>query len=647
MNKYRKLSEKEITALEQNGCNNLNGWNNLHVKDPFNPSCLKNVTFSGNNYLGIFTENVSNKNNITQNCGIFNSHIDNCTIADNVLIKHARFISYYNIQSYVIIENVNEIITNSECTFGNGIKVCAVNEAGGREVTIYNQLSAHTAFLLCFYRHQPEFIKHTEQAIDKYADSIKSRKGTIEDHSQIYNCNSLININVGAFANINGASYLENGSINSSQVNATYVGNNVIARHFIMGKGSKLSDAAQINHCFIGEASEISSGFNAENSLFFSNSQCLLGEACSIFAGPYTVTHHKSTLLIAGNFSFFNAGSATNQSNHMYKLGPVHQGIMERGCKTGSGSYVLWPAKIGAFTLVLGKHYNNPDTSELPFSYLIEDNGKSAIMPAQNMFNVGTTRDIIKWQKRDKRKGTDHLDHIITHALTPFTASKIIDAIALLKDLSLKIKPDTKSLLHKGTLISAGSVTRGIKLYEQILLFYIGQNIIDHLKLNTNLPLPKSNQEIEKWVDLSGLPIKESVLNSFIDDVCIKGTSCDALNNFYQSCADNYNQLLLEHALQIAQLYFNYNVNQKEDLIAFLNDYIENNKKCKSAIIADAKKEFNVKTKIGFGIYGDADIKNQDFENTRGSVENNSFINDIENQYLEIENQVNEIIDRL
>jgi hypothetical protein len=40
-------------------------------------------------------------------------------------------------------------------------------------------------------------------------------------------------------------------------------------------------------------------------------------------------------LLLAGLFSFFNAGSGTNQSNHLYKLGPVHQGVLERGCKTG------------------------------------------------------------------------------------------------------------------------------------------------------------------------------------------------------------------------------------------------------------------------------------------------------------------------
>ena len=44
--------------------------------------------------------------------------------------------------------------------------------------------------------------------------------------------------------------------------------------------------------------------------------------------GPYTVSHHKSSLLIAGMFSFFNAGSGSNQSNHLFKSGAVHQACL-------------------------------------------------------------------------------------------------------------------------------------------------------------------------------------------------------------------------------------------------------------------------------------------------------------------------------
>ena len=94
---------------------------------------------------------------------------------------------------------------------------------------------------------------------------------------------------------------------------------------------------------FVGQGVQLGKQFSSENSLFFANCEGFHGEACSIFAGPYTVTHHKSTLLIAGIYSFYNAGSGTNQSNHMYKLGPVHQGVLQRGSKNGSFSYMRWP----------------------------------------------------------------------------------------------------------------------------------------------------------------------------------------------------------------------------------------------------------------------------------------------------------------
>ena len=82
-----------------------------------------------------------------------------------------------------------------------------------------------------------------------------------------------------------------------------------------------------LRRCFVGEGVVIENGFSAENSLFFANSHLNHGEACAVFAGPYTVSHHRSTLLIAGYFSFFNAGSGANQSNHMYKSGPDIRGF--------------------------------------------------------------------------------------------------------------------------------------------------------------------------------------------------------------------------------------------------------------------------------------------------------------------------------
>lgn len=134
-------------------------------------------------------------------------------------------------------------------------------------------------------------------------------------------------------------------------------------------------------------------------------------------------------------FSFMNAGSGSNQSNHMYKLGPIHQGTLERGAKTTSDSYILWPARVGAFSLVMGRHVNHSDTSNLPFSYLIEQNNTTYLVPGVNLRSVGTIRDAQKWPKRDQRTDTNKLDFINYNLLSPYTVQKMFKGRETLKNL--------------------------------------------------------------------------------------------------------------------------------------------------------------------------------------------------------------------
>ena len=133
----------------------------------------------------------------------------------------------------------------------------------------------------------------------------------------------------------------------------------------------QILNSAKISNCFVGEACCITNGFTAESSVFFANCHMANGEACAAFCGPFTSSHHKSSLLIGGMFSFYNAGSATNFSNHAYKMGPIHYGTLERGCKTASGAYLLMPAKIGTFSVCFGKlMYCLLYTSPIPSSII-------------------------------------------------------------------------------------------------------------------------------------------------------------------------------------------------------------------------------------------------------------------------------------
>ena len=321
--KWRALSAEEIGRLSQQGCT-CTDWSHVQVAEGFRTDRVRTTHFCGDVRLGVFEKEVSFFGGVAKPTGISQATIHNCTIGDNVYISAVRnYVANYVIEDDAVIDNIDLLAIQGESAFGNGTKVAVVNEAGGREVPIYNHLSAQTAYVLAFYQHRPKVIRNLRAMIDGYTASVRSRMGTVGQGARIINSRLLKNIRVGPAATVEGVNRLENGSINSCIEDPVYMGPGVYAEDFIVSSGSTVTDGTIISHCFVGQGCVLAKEYSAENSVFFANCGGFHGEACSIFAGPYTVTHHKSTLLIAAQFSFYNAGSGTNQSNHMYKLGPV------------------------------------------------------------------------------------------------------------------------------------------------------------------------------------------------------------------------------------------------------------------------------------------------------------------------------------
>jgi len=174
---YRKLSSEEIGQLIMQGCES-DDWSLIEVRSSFNPETVKNTTFSGINKLGVFTEKVNLFGGVSFKTGIYNAWLNNCVVEDNVLIHNVKsYISNYHIEQGVVIHNVDTIAVDGESTFGNGIKVKVLNEKGGREVTIYDHLNTHIAYILTLYRHLDSLIKHIERLVDRYIDFIRDTRG--------------------------------------------------------------------------------------------------------------------------------------------------------------------------------------------------------------------------------------------------------------------------------------------------------------------------------------------------------------------------------------------------------------------------------------------------------------------------------------
>lgn len=483
--KYRELTHEEIGQLMHNGCT-CRDWNLIGVaEEGFDPANYRNAMFAGRIRLGACSR---------ASAGIYNANIVNCTLGDNVRIANiGSAMENYDIAEGVWIEDVGGVMCDGRGNFGNGVEVKAVNEGGGREIVIFNELSAQFAYMTAMYRQDGRFTDSLRKMAFAECEKIDRRRGYIGAGARLSGCGKLHNTNVGPCARIEGADVLNNGTVVSSKDSPAFVGAGVKAYDFIISRGARVDNGAILERCFVGENCRVDHYFAATDCLFFANSDLAGGEACSVFAGPFTVSHHRSSLLIAGYFSFFNAGSGSNQSNHLFKTGPVHQGIHERGCKFASNAYVMLPAREGAFSMVMGRHSSHHDTAAFPYSYLVEEEGKTFLIPGANLRSYGTGRDYAKWPARDGR--TLRRDRINFEEYNPYIGQKLVEGIGICEALLAKEGSDIHT--YNRIKIKNSLLKRGLALYRLALSALMG-NIL----ATGDEPAAVASL---RWADLSGM----------------------------------------------------------------------------------------------------------------------------------------------
>ncbi|MBN2417322.1 DUF4954 family protein [bacterium] len=643
----RAIHKSEIETLEKQGCS-ADVWETVQVKNNFNPACIRNVHFSGRVTIGRCGQDVERAHGFPAKSGVYNCTIRDCSIGDAVYISDVKLLANYEISDNVIIENVASLCVSGETAFGNGVEIEVLNEAGGREIPIFDRLSAQTAYMLTAYRHDALFIEKLKQMIAVYVGTRTSTRGAIGAEAVIRNCGTIHNVLIGPAARIDGALTLKEGTVGGSIHDPVVIGAGVIAEDFIILSGSAVDSGTMLSKCFVGQGVRMGKGFSAENSAFFANCEGFHSEACSVFAGPYTVTHHRSTLLIAGMFSFYNAGSGTNQSNHMYKLGPVHQGILERGAKTGSFSYLLWPSRVGAFTAVVGKHYANFDTADFPFSYITEEEGKSVLTPGMNLFTVGTSRDSRKWPGRDRRRDPEKLDLIHFDLLNPYVTGKMVRGIEQLRLLYEKTPKEKVFVTCAGIQVRRLMLKSGIKYYELAVKIFLGEQLVRLLSEieagfsveNVVSHIVHAGEVDFKWVDLAGLLSPKDRIDELMK--AVRNEEIFDLDGVHRHMLDIYNAYdAAVRAWFIRLVEVRYDINRSDvtatHLVQILEDWKESAQKLHNMIIKDAYKEFDSSSKIGFGIDGGPEDRDEDFTAVRGMHKTNSFVTDLQAQSQRIE----------
>ena len=289
--------------------------------------------------------------------------------------------------------------------------------------------------------------------------------------------------------------------------------------------------------------------------------------------------------------SFYNAGSATNYSNHAYKMGPIHYGTLHRGSKTASGAHILMPANIGAFSMCMGKVQTHPDTVNLPFSYVIAEGMTTWLVPGCNFATVGTYRDIMKWPKRDKRPQTGRRSVVNSEWLSPYVIQSVVEGRNYLRELEdngeLADETDTTAT-SKGYTMRNGSALRGIGFYDMAIRMFIAESV-----KKEGEGLPSSSTGTGEWLDLSGLLAPKSEIEQLTDD--IRFATLDELYQVDDRLLDihrHYGEYKWNYTYRLALNYYNLDTITADDVQMMIRKGDEARGQWIARIRKDAEKEF-------------------------------------------------------
>lgn len=499
---YRPLPWWDRQILESFGCT-ASDWDTVFFHPDCDLSKIRNVEFEGRCRIGVIGGEQNPKSRIR------NARLEDCTVGDGATISNiGGYIRNAVIGSRAVIENVGRIEFEPEASCGLGLHISVLDETGSRPVVIYPGISSQSATLMARDSRLAEDSLIPQTAA--YCEELGFTPEIGED-AVIRDCGVLLNVSVGREVRVEGASRLANGMIINNAAPGrplAFVGHGVDADGFIIEDG-RVDAGVLLRNVYVGQGVTLEKGFTAHDSLFFANCSMENGEACALLAGPYTVSMHKGTLLIGAHTSFMNAGSSTNQSNHMYKLGPIHWGILERGVKTSSNSYLMHGAAIGAFSLLMGEHKTHPDSTEFPFSYLFgDDKGATVVVPAMMLRSCGLMRDEMKWPTRDRRtkRKLPLNDRIIFEVLNPYTVSRILKALDTIEELLHLQADDDRFIRYKGMKFNKAALERGRQIYTLAVYKYLSNKLPDDYVVN------EEEKKITEWIDLSGLILTREAL---------------------------------------------------------------------------------------------------------------------------------------
>lgn len=443
---WRHLSSTEIQSLVKND-NTAMSWDNIMVTNEFDPMMIKNNKFYGFVRIGRVTNFGLQYHDLRLPCGITNSSIHSCDIGDDCAIHNVHYLSHYIIGNRCMLFNIQEMSCTDHAKFGNGIikegedenvrvRIQLMNETGCRQIAPFDGMIAADAYLWAKYIDDTLLRDRLTIITQNSFDSRRGFYGTVGDGTVIKNSLILKDAKIGSNCYIKGASKLKNITINSSNLEPTQIGENVVLVNGIIGYGCRVFYSCIAVKFVMGSHSNLKYGARLIDSYLGDNSTISCCEVLNNLLFPAHEQHHNNSFLIAcvvkGQSNM--AAGATVGSNHNSRTndGEIEAG---RGFWPGLCTSVKHSSKFASFTVLSKADYQYELINPFPFALFAIDHEKDElnIMPAfmwmYNMFALA--RNDWKYSTRDTR--IFKVQNIEFDTLAPDSMEEAVEARRLLE----------------------------------------------------------------------------------------------------------------------------------------------------------------------------------------------------------------------
>ncbi len=383
----RMLTTDEITALKDQH-NAAEEWSRVWVSKDFNPHKVVGCYFSGDVDLGVFKERIELERGVMIGTGVYNCDLKDVSVGDNAFVSNNTLIANCYIGARAIVEGCGSIVCAGETMYGNGPRVSLGLEAGGRETAIFAELTVELAKRIASFRRDRKTIDDYELAVEMYSRAAASRIGIIEANAIVKNTPKILNCYIGAGAQVDAATALENSSVLSNVAERTHIGSGAFLRDSIVQWGSFVETHAIVQSSVLCEYSGVDSHAKVTRSLVGPNSSVSCGECISSLLGPFVGFHHQALLISAfwpegkGNIGY----GANVGSNHTSKA-PDQEIWPGEGTFFGLGANIKFPMDFtqAPYSIIASGISTLPQRCTMPFSLItVRAEHFTGVSPAYN-----------------------------------------------------------------------------------------------------------------------------------------------------------------------------------------------------------------------------------------------------------------------